>query len=76
MKKLLITLAVVAVTFTSITTAQNYLGNLSANPYDANSVANPYGRYGSQYSMTASITHLEQEISSTKTVQTTLLAAG
>jgi hypothetical protein len=27
-----------------------YLGNLSANPYDPNSVNNPYGRYGSQYS--------------------------
>lgn len=27
-----------------------YLGNLSANPYDSNSVSNPYGRYGSQYS--------------------------
>lgn len=27
-----------------------YLGNLSANQYDPNSVNNPYGRYGSQYS--------------------------
>ena len=27
-----------------------YLGNLSANPYDANSTSNPYGRYGSEYS--------------------------
>src|SRR5688500_10425415 len=27
-----------------------YLGNLSANPYDPNSVSNPYGRYGSEYS--------------------------
>lgn len=27
-----------------------YLGNLNANPYDPNSVNNPYGRYGSQYS--------------------------
>ena len=25
-------------------------GNLNANPYDPNSVANPYGQYGSQYS--------------------------
>jgi hypothetical protein len=25
-------------------------GNLNANPYDPNSVANPYGRYGSPYS--------------------------
>jgi len=27
-----------------------YHGNLNANPYDPNSVANPYGQYGSQYS--------------------------
>ena len=27
-----------------------YLGNLSRNPYDPNSIANPYGTYGSPYS--------------------------
>jgi hypothetical protein len=27
-----------------------YLGTLSSNPYDPNSVSNPYGRYGSRYS--------------------------
>ncbi len=27
-----------------------YLGNLNSNPYDPNSVSNPYGRYGSKYS--------------------------
>ena len=27
-----------------------YLGNLSANQYDPNSVSNPYGRYGSEHS--------------------------
>jgi len=27
-----------------------YLGNLSDNAYDPNSVSNPYGRYGSPYS--------------------------
>jgi hypothetical protein len=27
-----------------------YLGTLSANPYDPNSVSNPYGRYGSRFS--------------------------
>ena len=27
-----------------------YLGNLSANKFDENSVSNPYGRYGSEYS--------------------------
>ena len=28
----------------------NYRGRLSANPYDAESTSNPYGRYGSRYS--------------------------
>jgi len=27
-----------------------YLGKLSANPYDQDSISNPYGKYGSQYS--------------------------
>lgn len=27
-----------------------YLGRLSANPYDKDSISNPYGKYGSQYS--------------------------
>lgn len=27
-----------------------YKGNLNSNPYDPNSVNNPYGQYGSQYS--------------------------
>ncbi|MDT8383930.1 MAG: hypothetical protein RRB22_05905 [Gammaproteobacteria bacterium] len=27
-----------------------YLGNLNNNPYDPNSVSNPYGQYGSKYS--------------------------
>jgi hypothetical protein len=26
-----------------------YHGNVNANPYDPNSIANPYGRYGSPY---------------------------
>ena len=26
-----------------------FLGNYNANPYDPNSIANPYGRYGSPY---------------------------
>ena len=30
-----------------------YLGRLSANPYDPDSVSNPYGRYGSPYSPTS-----------------------
>lgn len=28
----------------------DYLGSLSANPFDPNSVSNPFGRYGSQFS--------------------------
>jgi hypothetical protein len=28
----------------------NFRGNLNSNPYDPDSVANPYGRYGSEYS--------------------------
>jgi hypothetical protein len=27
-----------------------FLGNFNNNPYDPNSVSNPYGRYGSRYS--------------------------
>ena len=27
-----------------------YLGRLSDNPYEADSIANPYGRYGSRHS--------------------------
>jgi hypothetical protein len=30
-----------------------YLGKLSLNRYDSNSVSNPYGSYGSQYSFTS-----------------------
>jgi len=56
MKVLLLTLVVL---ITGITWAGSpivvapdgtYLGNLNSNPYDPNSVANPYGRYGSPYS--------------------------
>lgn len=28
----------------------NFRGNLNSNRYDPNSIANPYGRYGSRYS--------------------------
>ena len=28
----------------------NYRGRLSTNPYDPDSISNPYGRYGSPYS--------------------------
>jgi hypothetical protein len=30
-----------------------YLGEMNANPYDANSISNPYGKYGSPYSPTS-----------------------
>ncbi len=53
-------LLVAILSFTSLTFAQTpilvdpnsgkYLGNLNSNPYDPNSVSNPYGRYGSEYS--------------------------
>jgi hypothetical protein len=48
----LVTLAAVAYAQAPIIVGPNgqYLGNLSANPYDPNSVANPYGRYGSRFS--------------------------
>ena len=29
----------------------NYRGKLSANPYDPDSTSNPYGRYGSPFSL-------------------------
>lgn len=34
-------------------TDSQYLGRLSANPYDPNSTSNPYGQYGSPYSPTS-----------------------
>ncbi len=30
--------------------AQHYMGRANQNPYDPQSTANPYGRYGSQFS--------------------------
>lgn len=33
-----------------VTPDGKYLGNLNDNRYDPDSVANPYGRYGSRYS--------------------------
>ena len=56
---LTIILAVIIVIFACPALAQSpeiygqdgrYLGNLNNNRYDPNSVANPYGRYGSRYS--------------------------
>jgi hypothetical protein len=50
---------VVLVTFAAVVHAQapiiigpngQFLGTMNANPYDPNSVANPYGRFGSRFS--------------------------
>ena len=35
-----------------------YLGELSDNPYDPDSVANPYGRYGSPYTKSQKISDI------------------
>lgn len=49
MKKIIIT--IVFLLFTSPCFAGGkYLGKLSSDPYDSDSVSNPYGQYGSQYS--------------------------
>ena len=34
----------------STAVADEYLGKLSANPYNADSTSNPYGQHGSEYS--------------------------
>ena len=46
MKKAII---IMLILFSNVTYAK-YLGNLNANPYDPDSVSNPYGQYGSKYS--------------------------
>lgn len=57
--KLFNTLALVITLYTSTAMAQpvlvdpqsgKFLGTLSANVYDPNSISNPYGRYGNPYS--------------------------
>ena len=58
MKILIIGIVVFLALFTTITYAQDdndesdseYLGKDSSNPYDSDSVSNPYGQYGSEYS--------------------------
>ena len=43
--------AIIALTLCASNTAEaQYLGQLSSNPYAANSTSNPYGQYGSPYS--------------------------
>jgi hypothetical protein len=44
----LLCLALLAVS--GMAMADKYLGDLDSNPYNPNSVSNPYGRYGSEYS--------------------------
>lgn len=60
MKKLILT-TVIMLLFTAVAQANppilvdrntgKYLGNLSSNKYDINSVSNPYGPYGSKHSL-------------------------
>lgn len=59
MKRLVLSLAVALVSAFGaqaqnspflVSPSGQYLGNLNSNPYDPNSVSNPYGRYGSRYS--------------------------
>jgi hypothetical protein len=49
MKKFILSFGILA-TISSSTFADKYLGDLDKNPYNPNSVSNPYGRYGSEYS--------------------------
>lgn len=46
----LLTATVIVGALMAPASAQQYLGRLSSNPYDADSTSNPYGRYGSPYS--------------------------
>jgi hypothetical protein len=50
MKQLISTVAFFALAIPALAQRPQYLGRLSANPYDAQSVSNPYGTYGSAYS--------------------------
>jgi hypothetical protein len=57
MKKIVLISALVAFSFNSfayspylVSPDGTYLGTLSDNKYDPDSVSNPYGRYGSKYS--------------------------
>jgi hypothetical protein len=50
MKTLMLALLLAITTAHADERNDKYLGDLNANQYDANSVNNPYGRYGSPYS--------------------------
>jgi hypothetical protein len=43
-------LTCVLLTLSATANADKYLGDLDKNPYNPNSVSNPYGKYGSEYS--------------------------
>jgi len=49
MKKLIVIISLLFIT-TLCQAQDKYLGNFNNNPYDTNSVSNPYGQYGNQYS--------------------------
>ena len=53
MKKTLAIAAILVFTVAGFAQQPQYLGTLNANPYSPNSVANPYGQYGSPYSATS-----------------------
>ncbi len=48
--KRFLTMAALTALLANVAVADEYLGNLSDNPYNANSTSNPYGRYGSPHS--------------------------
>ena len=50
MKYLLLMTSLFLATLIQPVAADEYLGKLSANPYDPDSTANPYGQYGSEFS--------------------------
>ncbi len=56
MKKIVFIISLTATMFASADGAKLYsndgkfLGNVNNNPYDSNSISNPYGKYGSKYS--------------------------
>jgi hypothetical protein len=49
MLRLVITITMV-IFFDDANAQDRYLGNISTNRYDPNSISNPYGQYGSRYS--------------------------
>jgi hypothetical protein len=53
MKKLIGTMTFLALAIPALAQQSQYLGKLSANPYDSQSVSNPYGAYGNPYSPTS-----------------------